>query len=415
MRFRDSPQDYLEHQSPWLATIPGPLFVLWVIILTGCTTSGTPGQQAAEGYTHFAAGSVKIPVAAAFGPDRRLWRVVSTDDHVFVDYSKDHGKTFSTPVVVNPERVPIRARSEYRSQIAVDSANRVYVVYPAFGLQPWTTYLSVSEDGGQHFSPPEPLSDQAKVANSFEAVATLDPEDRLYLFWHDERESASEESGNAIYYSIRDATGKWIQFNRKVAEGVCSCCRLAADLDRGGQAVLVFRNIYPGNIRDHELARAGADGETWTKARLFKDNWQIEACPTHGPALEIGADGRYHVAWFTQGRARQGLFYAYSSDGGRDFSEPMAIANGLEGLPSHPDVISLEQRVVIAWSEFDGSGSRILARQSADSGATWSQPRVLAKSSSESDYPFLLSDGRTIFLSWNTQSEGYRLIAIEKN
>ncbi|MCI0653605.1 MAG: glycoside hydrolase [Methylococcaceae bacterium] len=393
-------------------SIAAVIVALGVAILIGCA-AGVSSHDSAAGYARYPDLAVKLPVSAAFGPDRKLWRVVSTDDRVYVDYSTDYGKSFSPPVAVHAERIPIRSRSEYRSQIAVDSAGRIYVAYPAYGLQPWTTYLSVSDDQGRHFSVPEPLSDQAGSANSFEAVLAIDGRDHLYAFWHDERESASEESGNSIYYSVRDPAGNVIESNRKLAEGVCSCCRLALDFDIDGQSVLVFRNIYPGNIRDHELAKAAPVGTGWSRTRVSVDEWRIEACPTDGPALAVGSDGRYHVAWFTQGSARQGLYYANSSDRGQHFSNPMPIGDTNKKLPGHPDVISLGQRVVLAWSEFDGTTTEIMIRQSNDRGDTWSRVQSLAESNSDSDFPFLLSDGQGIFLSWNSQTEGYRLIPVE--
>ena len=386
---------------------------LITVALNGCTTGGNASHQSALGYSQYNRADIKVPVSAIFGPDGRLWRVISTDDRVFVDVSKDYGKSFSTPVMVNPERVPIRARSEYRAQIMVDSNNRIYVAYPASGLQPWTTYLSYSVDQGRHFSPPEPLSDRARVANSFEAALVLDAENRLYAFWHDERESASEESGNSIYYSVLDSTGKLPAANRKLVDGVCSCCRLAAGIDTDGQAVLLFRNIYSGNIRDLELMKAKTNGNRWTATRASRDEWQIEACPTHGPALAIDADGIYHMAWFTQGSIRKGIFYARSTNQGRDFSTPMPIGDGSRKLPGHPDVISLGQRVVLTWSEFDGAKTQIRIQQSKDGGQRWSQAATIAESASESDFPHLLTDGQKIFLSWNSQLEGYRLIPID--
>ncbi|MGH8548563.1 MAG: sialidase family protein [Methylococcales bacterium] len=387
------------------------ILALGVVILISCA-AGISSHQSAAGYAQYQDAPVKLPVSAIFGSNRRLWRVVSTDDHVYVDYSTDYGKSFSPPVAVNEERIPIRSRSEYRSQIVVDKTGRIYVAYPAYGQQPWTTYLSVSEDNGRHFSIPEPLSDQAGVANSFEATLAIDGQDCLHAFWHDERESASEETGNAIYFSVRDSTGRLLESNRNLAQGVCSCCRLALDFDSDGQPVLLYRNIYPGNIRDHELAKADAAGG-WAKSRVSEDEWRIQACPTDGPALAIGTDGRYHIAWFTQGSVRQGLFYANSSDRGQHFSKPMPIGSNQDQLPGHPAVISLGSRVILTWSEFDGISTRIMILQSHDRGNRWSQARSVAESTSESDYPFLLSDGQGIFLSWNSQIEGYRLIPIE--
>jgi len=365
-----------------------------------------------NGFERYAGMDVKLPVSAAFGPDRRLWRIVPTTDHVYVDFSSDYGKTFSPPVPVNVERVPIRTQSEYRPQIAVDPAGRVYVAYPAFGLQPWTTYLSVSENRGQHFSMPEPLSDKARTANSFQAVLAIGPKGDLHAFWHDEREGADEARGNDIFHTALDAKGKTLQSNQKIVDGVCSCCRLAVDFDTDGRPVLITRFIYPGNVRDHGLLKPQDDRAEWTAVRATDDDWKIEACPVHGPALSVGRDGRYHIAWFTQGNKRQGLFYAHSDDQGRRFSEPVALGDSKQ-LPGHPDVLAMGERVVLAWNEFDGRKNRVMVKQSGDGGNTWSEAIATAESDSDADFPFLLTDGQAIFLSWNSQNKGYRLIRID--
>lgn len=355
---------------------------------------------------------IKLTVSAAFGPDRRLWRVVPTTEHVYVDFSGDYGKTFSPPVAVNRERMPIRTQSEYRPQIAVTLSGRIYVAYPAFGPQPWTTYLGVSEDQGRHFGTSQPLSDRAQTANSFQALLAIDPEGKLHAFWHDEREGIDEARGNDIFHTALDAQGKIVQSNRKILNDVCSCCRLAVDFDTDGKPVLMTRFIFPGNIRDHGLARPADGLAEWPTTRATDDGWKIEACPVHGPAFSIDRDGRYHIAWFTQGTQRQGLFYAFSDDRGQSFSEPMALGQP-DRLPGHPDVLAVGNRVVLAWNEFDGRMNRAMVKQSRDGGQTWSEAVAAADSSSEVDFPFLLTDGLAVFLSWNGQDMGYRLIRID--
>jgi hypothetical protein len=365
-----------------------------------------------NGFERYTGMDIKLPVSAAFGPDRRLWRVVSTTDHVYVDFSGDYGKTFSPPVAVNRERMPIKTQSEYRPQIAVAPSGRIYVAYPAFGPQPWTTYLSISEDQGQHFGTPEPLSDRARTANSFQALLAVDPEGNLHAFWHDEREGIDEARGNDIFHTVLDAQGNTVQSNRKIVNDVCSCCRLAVDFDTDGKPVLITRFIYPDNVRDHGLAKPVDGSAEWPATRATNDGWKIEACPVHGPAISIGRDGRYHIVWFTQGTKRQGLFYAFSDDRGQSFSEPMALGRP-DRLPGHPDVLALGDRVIIAWNEFDGRKNRAMVKQSRDGGQTWSEAVAAADSNAEVDFPFLLTDGLAVFLSWNSQDTGYRLIRID--
>lgn len=386
--------------------------VLSIAVLSGCASLDSGTKSLPKSFERYTRMDIKLPVSAAFGPDRRLWRVVSTNEQVYVDFSSDYGKTFSPPVAVNRERMPIKAQSEYRPQIAVTASGRIYVAYPAVGPQPWTTYLSVSEDQGQHFGTPEPLSDQAQTGNSFQTLLAIDPEDNLHAFWHDEREGADEARGNDIFHTVLDAQGKTVQSNRKIVNDVCSCCRLAVDFDTNGKPVLITRFIYSDNVRDHGLAKPEAGREEWSTTRATNDGWKIEACPVHGPAISIAPNGRYHIAWFTQGTKRQGLFYAFSDDRGQNFSEPMALGRP-DRLPGHPDVLAVGDRVVLAWNEFDGQTNRAMIKQSKDGGQTWSEAVVAADSSSEVDFPFLLTDGLAVFLSWNSQDKGYRLIRID--
>ena len=101
---------------------------------------------------------------------------------------------------------------------------------------------------------------------------------------------------------------------------------------------------------------------------MTDDDWRIDACPEHGGALAIGSDGRYHMTWFTQGKKRQGLFYASSADRGKTWSAPVRI--GTEAaLAGHADVLAINGQVFLAWQQFDGTRTSILAMTSGDNGS----------------------------------------------
>lgn len=160
------------------------------------------------------------------------------------------------------------------------------------------------------------------------------------------------------------------------------------------------------------LLQLSSDGITWSARRITDDDWTLNACSIHGPALSIDQEGRYHITWFTQGVKRQGLSYAYSDDQGKRFSSSMPFCDN-KRLAEHPDVLALEGRVVLVWREFDGKKTRIMAMQSRDRGDTWVAAGAIADSDSESDHPFVITDGKTPFLSWNTLDHGYRLVPIK--
>ena len=257
------------------------------------------------------------------------------------------------------------------------------------------------------------MSDQASEANSFQGRLVLNSSGQAYIFWLDERDRTDwRQPGNSIYYTTVDAQSNPDFVNRKLASTLCECCRIAATVDNDGQPVVFARFIYPDDIRDHGLLRTRTDGKEPLSWRVTFDQWKIKGCPEHGPAISISDDGGYHIVWFTQGSARQGLFYAYSSDQGQSFSDPLPFGTQ-EKLPSHPDVMARGKQAFLTWTEYDGTKTQLLVMRSTDGGQTWSSAKSIAESANRSDFPFLLSNTQGIFVSWNSKNEGYRLIPLD--
>ncbi|MGH8509393.1 MAG: exo-alpha-sialidase, partial [Gammaproteobacteria bacterium] len=253
------------------------------------------------------------------------------------------------------------------------------------------------------FSAPRPLSTPgADVEHSMVKLAVSG--DRVYLFWYETRGHGGKTS---LFYTAADQLDGLSAPQRRIAGAMCECCRLALDFDPQGRPVLLARVIFPGSIRDHALLTV----EPMSSHRVTDDGWRLDACPKHGPALSIAEDGRFHIAWFTQGDKRQGLFYAHSDNGGQDFSPPLGFGK-LDLLAEHADVLALGDRVVLAWKEFDGHKTRLFAMQSHDRGTRWSGATSIGESNAESDHPDLLTDGQRIFVSWSALDHGYKLIPI---
>ena len=65
------------------------------------------------------------------------------------------------------------------------------------------------------------------------------------------------------------------------------------------------------------------------------------------------------------------------------------------------------------WKVFDGIKTRIESMYSMDSGMQWSPIHTLAESSSQSAHPALITDGKQIYLSWNSLDTGYMLVPVK--
>jgi hypothetical protein len=67
----------------------------------------------------------------------------------------------------------------------------------------------------------------------------------------------------------------------------------------------------------------------------------------------------------------------------------------------------------IVWKEFDGEKTIVNLMTSHDDGLTWSKPAAVAETTDTSDHPLLVSNGQSVFLSWMTKADGYRIQPIE--
>jgi len=351
-------------------------------------------------------------VAASFAPDGRLWRVTPGMHDLKVDYSTDLGASFSPPVVIEPGRQRLRVDPEGAPQIAVDASGTIYVAWNADAKRAQQTFVVTSRDNGRTFS--APLSPEVPGTSPGLQLRPLlftngDAADLYFL-----RPEAADASHGLLYRSEVAPQVTAPLASARIAASTCECCRLAAARDKDGSVVVLSRMVFEGGIRDFGIVRVSATGQPSPVIRVTDDDWRIDACPEHGGALAIARDGRYHLAWFTQGKKRQGLFYASSADRGATWSAPLRVGNET-ALAGHADVLAVGDRVFLAWQQFDGTRTSVLAMTSADGGATWTSPKELASSTAASDYPRLITNGTAAFASWSAGHDGYRLLPLEDN
>ncbi len=379
---------------------------------------GKPAAVDREKIWKAALSKPSFAVTADFDENGRLWLAAIRGQHVYVSYSDDHGVNRSAPVKVNAEPEHILGDGENRPKIIVRNGV-IYVSYTQGLAKPMTGHIRFSRslDGGKTFSQPVTVNDNLEIiSHRFDAMGVND-RGQVYIAWLDKRDlsvaakKGEKYAGLGLYYAVSDNAGGHFQPNIKAADHACECCRVAMAMDTDGYPVAVWRHVYDTNIRDHALVKL--DGKM-APVRLSHENWNIAACPHHGPSLSIASDGVYHATWFSNAPERHGLFYARTADQGKTFSAPLNFGNH-EAQPAHPYVLSLGSRVYLAWKEFDGESSGIFVMHSGDGGKSWSVPEELANTVDTSDSPLLITANNRVYLSWNTKNEGYRLIEIGGN
>lgn len=358
--------------------------------------------------------------SAVFDHQGNLWVSWVQQGRIYIQSSKDSGKHFSKPIPVNQEAENILTHGENRPKIKVGLHDELYLTW-TLGLEKRFTSLvrfARSLDGGKTFSKPMTLNDDHEIiGHSFESLS-VGRDGKLLIAWIDGRDANAAKSngqafnGSSIYYTWSDDSGAHFKPNKNIAARSCQCCRLQTAIDIDDLPVVVWRHIYPENIRDHALVKFMDWDKPGKINRISHENWKIEGCPHHGPGLSIASNGRFHFTWFSNAPEASGIFYAYSDDIGRHFTHPLAIGIQ-EGVPSHPHVLSLGKRVVLVWTAFNGQKNQLKWMNSVDGGENWLPSKQLAETEGGVDSPFLLENQGKFYVSWATEKNGLQIIPLQ--
>jgi hypothetical protein len=357
-------------------------------------------------------------VTPAFAPGGTLWLAWMAGGRILVASSKDRGKTFSTPVAVVDRPLELDWGPDARPKIVVDRNNRIVIAFSIFRDKNFNgeVLYTRSVDEGRSFNTPRPITPNTE-SQRFEQLA-LDADGSVFAAWLDKRNRAQARADNrsyngaALFFAWSKDGGETYSGARMAKDNTCECCRISVAFAGSGRPAVLFRNIFPGSVRDHAIVTFRDSATPGEISRVSHDDWKTEACPHQGPSLAISPKGIYHAVWFTGGEARKGLFYARSTDSGQTFSEPKAIGRP-DRNASRPYLLAGASGTAIVWKEFDGEKTTVKLMTSGDDGETWSQPKIIAATTDASDHPLLVSNGRDVFLSWMTKADGYHITPIE--
>lgn len=390
-----------------------------------CMPAFEAAAHGAHGHEPGPAASVKaveLGTSAAVDKEGRLWVVTKEaaggEQFVVLQTSADMGKTWSPPRRIQQESEPIAARGEERPKIAFGNRGEIYIAYTKPVAKPHIGEIRFvrSLDGGRTFSKPVTVhANRDAITHAFGSMI-VDRAGRIYIAWIDGRGAEEAKArrasyaGSALYYAVSIDGGATFKGDYKVADHTCECCRISLALNPAGNPVALWRHVFSPNIRDHALAGLTPDGKPQPVARATFDDWRINACPHHGPSVAYAPDGTRHQVWFNGKEGDDGgVLYATAAPAGK-LSKPVSLGTA---QASHADVAVHGKHIAVVWKQFDGQSTAILARLSDDGGATWLE-KALARTSAESDKPYLITSLAGIVLVWHTQNEGIRAIRTGK-
>ena len=282
------------------------------------------------------------------------------------------GRPGGARVRVSP--APLSGDSLHQSPgLAVGGGGEIYVTWasrrpkPVDGLFASDLQLSRSLDGGKTFEPPLRVNDDTPTSHSFEDVAVL-ADGTVVVAWI---EMPQGERPHTYLARVVERGSRVEKVAKLDGDETCVCCRVALAAGKGDALALLWRKVFPGDVRDMVLARSRDGGRTMAPgARVHADNWRITACPHRGGSVAIDGRGRVHAVWYTEGtRNEPNVLYAVSDDGAR-FGAPKRVHVSSTSIPDHPRIViePRTDRAIIVWEDATAVRRRVLLREATAAG-----------------------------------------------
>jgi len=313
----------------------------------------------------------------------------------------------SERVRLNPEGLSVDSLHQSPS-LAVGPGGEIYVAWSSRkpvrvgGLFASDLRLSRSLDGGRTFEPPLRVNEDRPISHSFEGLAVA-ADGTVLLSWIDTREG--ERNPRSWLARVVDHGSRVDGVVRLDDAETCVCCRIDVAAGPQDTVAVLWRKVFPGDVRDMVLGLSHDGGRTFRPAGLVHpDRWQITACPHRGGNVAIDGRGRIYAAWYTEGRDNQpAMLFAVAEDG-RRFGRPQRLDVAAGTIPDHVRLAGdARGRVVMVWEDMTAARRRVLVRYSVDGGRTLA-PVALPSSALKAYGPDVaVSAGGDFVLAWHEE------------
>lgn len=350
------------------------------------------------------------PAIVTSGSDVYLtWFDASLSDTMFA-FSTDGGNTFSVPQDISNDASVLD-----NPQLAVVGSN-IYIAWTDNSNGNNQIFFSTSVNGGSTFSTPAPLSGNTDSAGGPQIAATGS---NVYLTWQDT--SSNPGSKPDIFFDKSTTSGSTFGSPLNMSRNAASHSINSAIAISGSNVFVVWQDDASGNY-DILYEKSSDYGDTFNLGTLTTPGASLNLSNNTGnsisPKITISGSDVY-VVWddFTQGY--DAALFARSTNGGDSFSSPVnlsidpSVSHGT--TPISEKIAASGSDVYVIWQNTPTGGKPdVLYQQSTDSGATFDggttsipgAPVNLSSNSGTSARPEITVSGNNVFVVWQDDSAG---------
>jgi hypothetical protein len=396
-----------------------------IALLASCERG--PGASAPE----LAFEAIPRPIIASFARDPELAVLPSgvilallatpgaeAGHDLYLYRSVTGADSFGEPVRVNRVAGAARPHREGAARLLVGKRGDYYVVWTSAEPDGGRTGIKLSRslDFGHSFEPPVAVDGNGLESHPF-FNAALSPEGEIAVVWLGYDRPAESLAGTAtLMLATSTDGGASFSAPRRVAMNVCPCCRPALALGPQGRWHIAWRGVEAMQVRDIVAASSRDGGRSWSDpVSIGSDGWKIAGCPESGPSLAL-RNGRLYVAWYTAADDHPRIKVAHSTDAGVSFSEARVVSGDVFA-PNHPSLALAGNRLLVSFQGRDpdaGRGWSAGATFVSDLDGSDRQPLMAPRGPGSATYPTISSIGpRELIVAWTDIGEdGVRALAV---
>jgi hypothetical protein len=322
----------------------------------------------------------------------------------------------AAPVQINPSDLLVDSLHQAPG-LVVGPGGEIYVSWSSSKPKPSGVLfasdlrLSRSLDGGRTFEPPLRVNEDRPTSHSFEHLAVT-PDGTLLVAWIDTR---GGHGSTATWLARVTERGSRVEGVTRLEAGeTCVCCRVSVSAGPGPQAAVMWRKVFPGDVRDMVLSTSADGGRSFDAASLVHaDRWRIAACPHRGGTVATDARGRRYALWYTERRERPEILLAVAADG-RRFAAPRLVHTAAGSVPDHARLaVGGDGRGVVVWEDSTAVRRRILLRTIRDGGRTLGPVRVLSQAI-KAWSPDVVAAGDDFVVAWHEERFPTTVTVVER-
>ena len=304
------------------------------------------------------------------------WAAQEADDNVLYAVRAGRG----APIRVNPAGTSVDSLHQAPG-IAVGPQGELYITWsarrpvPVGGLFASDLMLSRSTDSGATWSAPLRVSEDQPTSHSFEGLAVA-PDGAVLVAWIETRDGKAA----TVFTRVTEGGTRMTDTVRLDAGETCVCCRVDVATGPSETVSVLWRRVFPDDVRDMVLATSADGGRTFAPpALVHADGWKITACPHRGGSIAADARGRLYAVWYTEAtEGRPDVLFATSTDG-RRFSPPRRLHTTPASIPDQARLaVDGAGRAVIVWEDATAVRRRIVVRTTRNGGRTLSPAQSLS-------------------------------------